>query len=328
MAYRTGSDLLYVANKSGTIQTLRDGAVDPEPVLEIRDDVSVGGEQGLLGLAFSPDGRFMYVNYTDVDGNTNVVEYQMSGDGPDPSTRRLVLHVNQPFSNHNGGDLVFGPDGHLYIGLGDGGSGDDPMGNGQNLGVLLAKMLRIDPRPSGGRPYGIPPDNPFVGRAGARPEIWAFGLRNPWRYTFDRDTDDLWIGDVGQGAWEEIDFQPAGSRGGQNYGWNSYEGTHRYVGPDIENAVPPIDEYGHGSGECSITGGYVYRGSDIPALRGWYLFGDFCLGDVMAIRQRGGKVVERKDLGLHVDSLSSFGEDQQGELYLLSLGGPVYRLTG
>jgi glucose/arabinose dehydrogenase len=327
MAARAGDDTLYVAEKTGRVIAIRDGAVLPDPVLDLRGEISLGGEQGLLGLAFSPDGRFLYVNYTDVNGSTNVDEFAFRDGRADMGTRRRVLFVEQPFPNHNGGNLVFGPDGYLYIGLGDGGSGGDPYGNAQNLNALLGKMLRIDPRPSGGRPYGIPGGNPFVGRSGARPEIWAYGLRNPWRYSFDRETGDLWIGDVGQNSVEEIDVQRAASDGGQNYGWNRLEGTHRYSGNAPANAVPPVYEFLHDDGVCAVTGGYVYRGEAIPALQGAYLFADSCAGFVHAFRLEGGKAKDVTDLDLPVQSPVSFGEDDAGELYVLSLGGTVYRIV-
>jgi glucose/arabinose dehydrogenase len=327
MAIRQGDDNLYIAEKSGKVVGLRPGRAAPFDVLDLSNEVSNGGEQGLLGLAFDPVGSYLYVDYTDVGGDTRVVEFRMKGDLADMRTRRQLLFVDQPFSNHNGGNVVFGPDGYLYVGLGDGGSGGDPRGYGQSLDTFLGKILRIDPRPSGGKPHGIPPDNPFVGRAGARPEIWAYGLRNPWRFEFDRQTGDLWIADVGQSSWEEIDFQPAGSKGGQNYGWNRMEGSHPYQGTAPANAVPPVYEYSHDEGGCSITGGYVYRGSDLPGLVGAYLFSDFCAGEVMALRLKAGKVVDHASLGLKLTVPSSFGEDQDGELYLLSLQGPVYRIV-
>jgi glucose/arabinose dehydrogenase len=331
MAVRSGDDRLFVAGQSGTVYALeRGGSGNVPEVLDISSRITSGGEQGLLGLAFSPDGRFLYVNFTDTEGDTRVEEYRMRSDGSiNQGSRREVLFVDQPFSNHNGGNLVFGPDGYLYIGLGDGGSGGDPMGNGQNLGTLLGKMLRIDPRPEGGRPYGIPPDNPFVGREGARPEIWSFGLRNPWRYSFDRETEDLWIGDVGQNAREEVDFEPAGTAGGRNYGWNAFEGSAPFPGgaPAPEGAVPPLIDYPLESGACAVTGGYVYRGTAIPSLRGAYLYADFCVGQVRALVQRNGRVVQRRDLEPRVEALASFGEDQEGELYVLSLSGSVSRLA-
>jgi glucose/arabinose dehydrogenase len=331
VAVRSGDPTLYIVSKAGKVWTLHAGRVDPTPALDLSSQISRRSEQGLLGLAFSPDGRFGYVNYTDVNGNTNVVEYAWRNGRANVSTRRLVLFVRQPYQNHNGGNLAFGPDGNLYIGLGDGGSdanfGPDPHENGQNLGVLLAKMLRIQPRSSDGKPYGLASGNPFAGRRGARPEIWAYGLRNPWRYSFDRQTGDLWIADVGGGAEEEVDFQQAGSGGGQNYGWSRLEGTRILENPPPPppNAVPPVYEYNHMAGGCAITGGYVYRGSALPDLRGWYVFGDFCLGVINALRLTGGQPdVER--LGPTVQQLSSFGQDQQGELYALSLAGGVYQL--
>jgi glucose/arabinose dehydrogenase len=325
MAVRSGDDSLYFAEKGGRVVALRGGGAEPETVLDLSGEVSDGSEQGLLGLAFSPDGAFMYVNYTDPNGDTQVVEFGFDQDGVTDGSRRTVLSVDQPFPNHNGGNLVFGPDGYLYIGLGDGGSQGDPNHNGQNLGVLLAKMLRIDPRAAGGAPYSIPPNNPFVGDKSARPEIWAYGLRNPWRYSFDRETGDLWIGDVGGAEREEVDFQPAG-QGGQNYGWNLLEGTVPHTDNLPLGAVPPIHEYDHSGGRCVVTGGYVYRGSAIPALRGGYLFADYCAGDIIALAQKGGHRTQIVKLGRSVPSLASFGEDQAGELYALSLSGPVYRI--
>jgi glucose/arabinose dehydrogenase len=327
MAVRPGDPALYVAEKGGLIVAVRDGEVDPDPVLDLSGEVSSGSEQGLLGLAFAPEGSFLYVNYTDINGDTHVTEFVMRDGQADPASRRDVLFVGQPFSNHNGGDLVFGPDGYLYVGLGDGGSGGDPYDNGQSLSTLLGKMLRIDPRPSGDRPYGIPPDNPFLSRSDARPEIWAYGLRNPWRYSFDRLTGDLWIGDVGQSSWEEVDVQPAGSGGGENYGWNRMEGSHPYGDarpPD--DAVPPVFEYSHDSGGCVVTGGYVYRGEAIPDLYGAYVFADFCLGQLEALRLRDGRVTDHRFLGPVVPALSSFGEDASGELYAMSLDGGVSKL--
>ena len=328
LALRPHDPALYVAEKTGRIVAIRDGRVDPEPVLDIAGDVSLGSEQGLLGLAFSLDGRFLYIDYTDTAGDTHVDEYALTDGAADPASRRTILTVAQPFSNHNGGNLVFGPDGDLYIGLGDGGSGGDPYGNGQSLSTLLGKILRITPRPAAGHPYGIPPDNPFVGRSGARPEIWAYGLRNPWRFTFDRDTGDLWIGDVGQSAWEEIDRQPADSVGGENYGWNAREGDHPYdTQTSAPGAVDPVFEYPHDGGVCAVTGGYVYRGSAIEDLFGSYVFADFCAGDIEALRIRNGRVAGHRSLGVTVPNLSSFGEDAAGELYALSLSGGIYRLA-
>ena len=325
---RPDDPALYIAEKPGLVVAVRDGHVDPVPVLDITKDVSQGSEQGLLGLAFSPDGRFMYVNFTDTNGDTHVTEFAMKDGRAQTASRRDVLVVDQPYDNHNGGNLAFGPDGYLYIGLGDGGSEGDPQGNGQSLSTLLGKMLRISPRPSGANAYGIPADNPFVHRAGARPEIWAFGLRNPWRYSFDRLTGDLWIGDVGQDAWEEVDEQAAGSAGGENYGWSLMEGRHPYRNAAApKGTVLPVFEYGHDGGVCAVTGGYVYRGKAIPDLYGAYVFADFCLGRLEAFAMQAGRATGHRDLGPAVPDLSSFGQDAAGELYAMSLDGGLYRLA-
>jgi glucose/arabinose dehydrogenase len=326
MATRGGGSSLFFAEKTGRVVAVRDGRVSGT-VLDLSGDVSNGGEQGLLGLAFSPDGRYLYVDYTDRDGDTHVTEFAFDGGVASLGSRRDVLFVPQPYSNHNGGQIAFGPDGDLYIGLGDGGSEGDPQNRGQSLRTPLGKILRIEPRPQGSRPYGIPNDNPFVGRAGARPEIWAYGLRNPWRFSFDRETGDLWIGDVGQNEWEEVDFQPGGSPGGQNYGWRLREGTHEFKGPPPPSSVDPIYEYSHDGGGCVVTGGYVYRGRAIPALVGAYVFADFCIGRITALVERGGRVASSRALPARVSSLDSFGHDNGGELYALSLDGPVYRLA-
>jgi len=324
MAVRPGDPALYVAEQGGRIMAIRAGAVDPKPVLDVSGKISSGGERGLLGLTFSPDGLFLYVNYTDHSGDTNIFEYRMSGNRADAGSARQVLLIRQPFPNHNGGNVVFGPDGYLYIGMGDGGSQGDPMLNGQNLGVLLAKLLRINPRPLGAKPYRIPPDNPFVDRAGARGEIWAYGLRNPGRFEFDRQTGDLWIADVGGSEKEEIDFQPADSKGGQNYGWNLMEGTVRHSDNLQAGMTLPVSEYDtHSDGTCAIVGGFVYRGSAVPHLNGAYLYSDNCNGTVKAIVVRNGKVVQRGSLGISAQSVASFGQDAAGELYVLTLGGPV-----
>jgi glucose/arabinose dehydrogenase len=327
LAVRRDDPTLYIAEKIGRVVALREQNAEPDLVLDLTGEVSQGSEQGLLGLVFSPDGRFLYVNYTDTAGHTHVTEFGFDDSGVDLGSRRDVLFVEQPFSNHNGGNLAFGPDGYLYVGLGDGGSAGDPMANGQSLSTLLGKMLRISPRPSGGDPYEIPPDNPFVGRDGARPEIWAFGLRNPWRYSFDRETGDLWIGDVGQGSREEIDLEPAGSRGGLNFGWDLLEGTLSFEGAEAPpNAVAPVFEYPTADG-CAVTGGYVYRGEEIPDLVGAYVFGDFCNGRLEAFVVRNGRAAQHRELGLVVENLASFGEDAAGELYVLSLSGNVYRIV-
>jgi glucose/arabinose dehydrogenase len=327
MASRAGDEELYVAEQGGVVVAFRDDEPGRRVVLDLTDETEGTGEQGLLGLAFSPDGRRLYVNFTDLAGDTHIVEYAMRGGRADPGSARQLLRVDQPFANHNGGDLAFGPDGFLYIGLGDGGGAGDPFGNGQSLQTLLGKMLRIDPRPSGGAPYTVPASNPFVGRPGARPEIWAYGLRNPWRFSFDRETGDLWIADVGQSSLEEIDRQPASSGGGENYGWNAFEGTVPFSGsPSSEEVVEPVFEYDHIGGVCAVAGGYVYRGSAIPALDGAYLFADVCVGQVTWLRLTDDGV-EHDTIGTPLGGPAAFGKDAAGELYVLTLEGPVYRLV-
>jgi glucose/arabinose dehydrogenase len=327
LAHRKGDDALFVAERlTGRVFGVRGNSVDSNPIVDIGAEISRGGEQGLLGVAFAPDGRRMYLNFTNTAGDTRVIEFTLGSQGADLGTRREILAVGQPFPNHNGGNLVFGPDGHLWIGLGDGGSGGDPNDNGQRLDTLLGKMLRIDPRPSGDSPYRIPSDNPFRGRADARPEIYAFGLRNPWRYSFDRLTEDFWLGDVGQNALEEIDFMPAGRGAGANYGWARLEGTERFRGDPPADAVPPIFVYPLGGGRCAVVGGHVYRGSRIPALSGAYLYSDNCDGRIRALVQSEGRVVEERDLGLEVPRMASFGEGPDGEIYLLSLSRGLLRL--
>jgi glucose/arabinose dehydrogenase len=326
MAVRPGDRALYVAEKVGRVVALSAGS-DPRVVLDLTHRVSLGSEQGLLGLAFAPSGRYLYVDFTDTSGDTHVSEFAFDDEGADLASERQVLFVEQPFSNHNGGALAFGPDGHLYVALGDGGSGGDPMGNAQSLSTLLGKLLRISPRPSKGEPYSIPPDNPFVGRAGARPEIWAYGLRNPWRFSFDTATGDLWIGDVGQSAWEEIDLEPAGSSGGSNFGWDRLEGTHPFEGTPVPGSIPPIYDYAHGDGSCAVTAGYVYRGERIPDLAGAFIFGDYCRGVLEAFVPRDGRATQVRALGPRVDALASFGQDARGELYVLSLAGTVFQIV-
>ena len=326
IAVRPDDPALYVAEKVGRVVALKDGS-EPRTVLNLVGQVSLGTEQGLLGLAFSPNGRSLYVNFTDTNGDTRVTEFAFDQDGADPASRRNVLFVAQPFSNHNGGALAFGPDGYLYVAFGDGGGGGDPFSNSQSLSTPLGKILRISPRPSRGRPYGIPPDNPFVGTPDARPEIWDYGLRNPWRISFDRETGDLWIGDVGQSTVEEVDVDPAGSGGGLNYGWNLFEGSRPFAGGSQAGLTMPVFEYPSADANCSVTGGYVYRGSAIPDLVGAYVFGDYCRGSLEAFVPRDDGATGHRLLGPHVDGLASFGEDAAGELYVCSLAGQVFRLV-
>lgn len=330
-----GSGRLFVVEKQGRIIIVRDGVPLPTPFLDITSLVgSSGSEQGLFSVAFHPrftsNGLF-YVDYTDKQGNSVIARYQVSAENPDladPGSAATLLYVEQPAPNHNGGQVLFGPDGYLYIGFGDGGRAGDPWGNAQNLGVLLGKLLRVDV--DGGFPYAIPPDNPFVNQPGARPEIWAYGLRNPWRFSFDRATGDLYIADVGQNAFEEIDLQRAGAGGGQNYGWNVMEGFHCYPASkpcDPSPYVPPIAEYGRDGG-CSITGGYVYRGMRYPQLQGYYFYGDYCSGRVWALREEAPDQWHQYELLDTALNISSFGQDEDGELYLTSLSdNGLYQLA-
>jgi glucose/arabinose dehydrogenase len=323
----------FVVQQGGRIMVVRDGRTLAEPFLDISGQVRSGGEQGLLSMAFAPDyasSGLFYVDYTDNRGDSRIVEYRhATPDRADPRSARLVLFQDQPEPNHNGGLLLFGPDDLLYIGFGDGGGGGDRhgrRGNAQNLGTLLGKILRIDPRRDGDQPYSIPRSNPFVGRAGARGEIYSYGLRNPWRFSFDRRTGDLSIGDVGQNAVEEIDSVRSGR--GKNFGWRPFEGNHRYTpGESAPGHVRAVIERLHSRGNCSITGGVVVRDPGLPALRGRYVFGDFCRGRVETARLSPGRARDVRTTRLRVDSLSSFGEDAQGRVYALSLGGPVYRLV-
>ncbi len=331
-----GSGRLFVVEQGGAIRVIKDGVVLAQPFLDVSGLISREAledgytERGLLGLAFHPgyaDNGWLYINYTDVNGHTVVARYTVSADDPDradPASAAPLLYVQQPYANHNGGHMAFGPDGYLYVSLGDGGSGGDPDGNGQNLATLLGSILRLDVNVADG--YAIPADNPFVDREGAHPEIWAWGLRNVWRFSFDRATGDLYLADVGQNQWEEINFQPVSSAGGENYGWNAFEGTHVYSGqPAVSAVVAPVLEYAHSNGRCSVTGGYVYRGERIPALQGVYLYGDWCTGTIWsAQRDAGGfwQAVVSLESGR---SISSFGEDEAGELYLVDYGGEVLR---
>lgn len=330
---RDGSGRLFVAGQSGQVWVVSGGQRAATPALDISGRITSGGERGLLGIAFHP--RFpadprLFVDYTDSAGNTVVSSFRVTGDAADPRSEQVILRQAQPYANHNGGALAFGPDGRLHVALGDGGSGGDPQGNGQRLDTLLGKILRIDvDASSGGLAYGIPDGNPFVGRPGARHEIWLTGLRNPWRFSFDRATGDLWIGDVGQSRWEEVDVARAGI-GGLNFGWNRTEGFHCYSpaqGCDTSGLTDPVAEYGHGP-RCSITGGVVYRGAAYAALQGRYLFGDYCTGEIMAISAAGDGRREPQVVGRSTAGLSSFGEDADGELYVTNVGeGWLGRIT-
>ena len=324
---------LFVVELGGRIRVVRDGKRLDQPFLDIRDLVTSGGEQGLLSVAFAPDyetSRRFYVYYTDNQEQQRIVEYRASSDDrADRGSARLVLKMADRESNHNGGLLLFGPDGHLYVGTGDGGGGGDEhgrFGNGQNRRSLLGKLLRIDPAQSGGSPYTVPADNPFSG-PGQRREIYAYGLRNPWRFSFDRATGDLSIGDVGQDEFEEIDFVRRGRGRGANFGWRVFEGRARYAsGESAPGAVGPVMTFKHSDGNCSITGGVVVRDRAVPGVFGRYLFGDFCKGEIRSARL-APRAVRSRRTGLKVSSLSSFGEDARGRVYAASLDGPVYRLA-
>jgi glucose/arabinose dehydrogenase len=322
-----GSGRLFVVEQSGRIRIVHDGKLVDRPFLDISDRISSGGERGLLGLAFHPgypnDPRF-FVDYTDRDGNTVVASYRVSANDPDvadPGSEVALLHVNQPFPNHNGGGTVFGPDGMLYIALGDGGSEGDPQGNGQRVDALLAKILRIDvDHPDPGKPYGIPLDNPFVGVDGAKPEIWMTGLRNPWRFRFDPSNGDLWIGDVGQNKWEEIDVARAGQRG-LNFGWNVMEGFHCYQpadGCDQTGLTLPVAEYGHDLG-CAVIGGVVIRGAAQGRLNGGYVFGDDCSDNLWLMDPAGDGRREPVIAAKIGRTLSSINAAEDGTVYATSL---------
>jgi glucose/arabinose dehydrogenase len=333
-----GSGRLLIATKDGQVRIVRDGVLDPDPMLDISDLVSTGGEQGLLGIAVHPgfpDDPRVVVDYTDVDGDTVVASYRLDGDPDrlDPESAVTILTVDQPYSNHNGGAIAFGPDGGLYVGLGDGGSGGDPLESGEHLDTLLGKILRldIDSPTSTESAYAIPAGNPFASVAGARPEIWLTGLRNPWRFAFDRATGDLWIADVGQNAWEEVDVAPAGV-GGLDFGWDRMEGAHCHepeAGCPTDGLTLPVTEYGHDLG-CTIIGGTVYRGTDQPLLAGGYLFGDYCSGRLWAIAASAGASpgpIEPVGVGTAGSGLAGFGEDAAGELYAANLDGTISRVV-
>lgn len=313
----------YVVERVGTIRPLADLRSDRR-ALDITDRTISGGERGLLGAAFSPDGAYLYVHYSDRNGDTVLDAVPFRNGIADVAQRRQVLFVPQPAANHNGGALLFGPDGNLYLGLGDGGGQGDPDNHAQRLDTLLGKILRITPTPQASAAYAIPADNPFRSTPGALPEIWTSGLRNPWRFSFDRVDQSLWIGDVGQNTWEEIDRVAFRDAGGTSFGWRAFEGDHRFRG-SVTGAAPPIFEYSHDEG-CSITGGYVLRDARIPSMDGVYLFGDYCSGDVRGLRFADGVAREVSAVGLHVNDLSSFGEGSDGVLYVCSLSGPIYRV--
>jgi hypothetical protein len=340
----TGLDLPVAITHAGDARlfvTLQRGRVlivdsaGTREFLNLTSIVRCCGERGLLSVAFHPryaENGFFYVYYNDAEGDVVIARYRRSADPDraDPASRTLILEIqHRDFGNHNGGQLQFGPDGYLYAGTGDGGGGGDPLGNGQNLGTLLGKMLRIDV--DGAAPYTVPSSNPFSGQAGVRPEIWAYGLRNPWRFSFDRVTGDLWIADVGQGSFEEVNLQPATSRGGENYGWNRMEGAHCFrpaIGCNDGSLTLPVLEYGRANNACSVTGGYLYRGNTNIRLRGTYIFGDYCNGVISgATLQTDGAWIGRPLFDAPF-FISAFGEDSNGEIYVADhLGGAIHQIV-
>ena len=331
LASPPGDRRLFVLEQVGRIRIIDNGELLPTAFLDITDRVGSGGERGLLGLAFHPryaSNGYLYVNYTDRSGDTRIERYGTSADRnrADPGSVKRLLSVDQPYSNHNGGMLEFGPDGMLYIGLGDGGSGGDPQGNGQKLSTLLGKLLRIDV--DGGEPYGIPAGNPLVDRSGTRGEIWAYGLRNPWRFSFDRPGGRLYVADVGQNAYEEINVAPAASPG-LNYGWNRMEGTHCFRAETCDRSglhVAQVD-YPRSAG-CSVTGGYVYRGRQLPGLVGHYFYADYCQPGLRSFHYTEGQVTKHRRWDLpQASQVSSFGQDSEGELYVMAHGGKVFKIV-
>lgn len=331
ITFREGDPTLYVVEQDGRIVTVKDGAV-ADTVLDISAEIATSNEQGLLGMAFHPTEPLAYVDYTNTAGDTVVAEFAVNDDGSfDAASERQVIGIDQPYPNHNGGKVVFGADGYLYIGLGDGGSGNDPDRNALDLGSHLGKILRIDPVASGDQPYSVPADNPFVGVDGAKPEIWSYGLRNPWRFDFDTETADLWIADVGQNQWEEVDLSLAadGAGKGVNFGWSAFEGTHRFNADQPESgAENPIWEYQHGDDGCSVSGGAVYRGSAIASLVGWYVVADYCSGKVWALQAGADNTLAGNvPLGT-VANPSAVVRGPDGELFVLSHGdGAIIAIT-
>lgn len=324
---------LFIVEQAGKVKVFVDGKVLGQPFIDIVADVGSGGERGLFSIAFAPDYKrsgLAYLSYTNTSGDSRVTEYKVDAADPnrlDPGSKREILAVGQPFANHNGGLIVFDRTGLLIVGLGDGGSGGDPDNRAQDLSTVLGKLLRIDPRTaSQGKAYSIPKDNPFLGRAGALPEILAYGLRNPWRFSFDAD-GNLFLADVGQNRFEEINFVRAADVAGANFGWRAYEGNERFENENIDESklVRPILTYGLGGGTCAVTGGHVHTGQ-VDSLKGWYLWADHCKGEIKAIRIAEGKMADQRDLGLKAERLSSFGQDSKGESYVASLSGAVYRI--
>lgn len=323
---------LYVVDRTGKVYIVRDGNKLPAPFIDISSEVKTDVEQGLLSIAFAPDyasSGLLYAYYTDQQSNQRIVEMKRSADDPDKvdGSERLVLEMADFAPNHNGGLLTFGSDGHLYIGTGDGGGSGDPRRNAQNLGSPLGKLLRIDPQAAGGKPYSIPADNPFVAKPGALPEIYSYGLRNPWRFSFDSETNALTIGDVGQNEFEEVDVVADGKGKGANFGWSALEGDAPFNDDQsAPGAVKPVLVYSHDQG-CSINGGYVVHDPDLPALDGRYVYSDFCSGKILSFKLTGTKASDDKPTGLEAQSPTSFGTDNAGHIYVTTLNGDVFMLA-
>lgn len=336
LALEGDPERLFVLEQGGRVRIIENGTLLEEPFLDI-DNISTNraNEQGLLGMVFHPDyaeNGYFYVNFSDerTDGDTVVARFSVDPNNPNRALRESyteIIRITQPYRNHNGGMIAFGPDGYLYIGMGDGGSGGDPQNHGQNPKTLLGTLLRVDvDNPDEGKAYGIPADNPFVDGVNGAPEVWAYGLRNPWRFSFDSETGDLYIADVGQNEREEINFLAAGSAGGQNYGWRVFEGTYRYTDGTVINHVEPVAEYSHGEG-CSVTGGYVYRGTALPDLVGVYLYADYCNGKIWTLEQDAAGQWQTEEFMATGLSISSFGVDAAGELYVIDHEGRIYQLV-
>ncbi len=332
LTHPTGDNRLFIVEQSGRIRIVDDGRLLGTPFLDIQNIVLHQGEQGLLSMAFHPDfatNGYIYVYHTDLGGSSRVTRYAASGDAADPNSGLAIMTIAQPFSNHNGGQLTFGADGMLYVALGDGGSGGDPLGNGQNTATLLGSLLRIDvDNPDPGMNYGIPADNPFAGNASARGEIWIYGLRNPWRFAFDGTDGLLYVADVGQSSFEEVTVVNAAA-GGSNFGWNVMEGMSCFNAATCDQSgfVLPVLQYDNTGLNCSITGGYVYRGSAITGLQGHYFYSDFCGGFLRSFRFDAGAVADERDWELVAGSVTSFGEDVAGELYMLVAEGSVFKIV-
>ena len=331
LAAPAGDARLYVVEQAGRIRMIENGALRPAPFLDIDARVRSGGEEGLLSVAFHPrhaENGYLFVAYTDNGSAVTVERYTRAAGGQtaDPASAKTIIVIPHPFSNHNGGQLAFGPDGMLYLAVGDGGGGGDPQGNGQNRNTLLGKLLRLDV--DAGDPYAIPAGNPFVGHADARAEIWALGLRNPWRFSFDRTGGTLYVADVGQNAWEEVNAVP-GSAAGVNYGWVTMEGRHCYNAATCSQSgltLPPV-EYATSASACAVTGGFVYRGAAMPRLAGHYFYSDYCGGFLRSFRWSGSAAADPREWLTRVGNVTSFGEDAAGELYVLTAGGAVARIV-